>query len=68
MGSRIRRGVLTVHDDVNARVGFARVEDCNQLASQWEEAMEMQRKAPADAGWPAGGAAGGGADAATTDA
>lgn len=53
MGSRIRRGVLTVHDDVNERVGFARVEDCNTLAMQWEEAMDVQREAAAD-GWSAG--------------
>ena len=49
MGSRVRRGVLTVHDDLNGRVGFARVEDCDTLAAAWEAAAELQREAAVDA-------------------
>ena len=38
LGARIRRRVLTIHDDTGERVGFARVEDCEELADAWKEA------------------------------
>ena len=38
LGSRIRQGVLTLHDDTNKRVGFAEVGDCTGLAERWAAA------------------------------
>ena len=38
LGSRIRRRVLTIHDDTGARVGFSNVDDCTELAKAWEAA------------------------------
>lgn len=36
LGARIRRSVLTIHDDSNARIGFANVDNCESLAQEWE--------------------------------
>lgn len=40
LGARIRRKVLTIHDDTDGRVGFAPVEDCEDLAMAWQQAEE----------------------------
>lgn len=47
LGSRIRQGVLTLHDDTNKRVGFAEVGDCTALAERWAAAGDTGTAASA---------------------